>query len=88
MNVDQWLILIAILACFVVSWFFSSAETVFTSLPMYKFDAIFKNKSTPFYRVIALMIKKYQLTLSAILIGNNFINVLCPLLVSIFVGQI
>jgi putative hemolysin len=74
MSNIETLYLVFLLACLLLSAFFSSSETAFTSLQRIRIEHLVNTKVTGARRV-AKMIERPEKLLSTILLGNNFVNV-------------
>ncbi|MCK5434836.1 MAG: HlyC/CorC family transporter [Dehalococcoidales bacterium] len=74
MSNIETLYLVFLLVCLLLSAFFSSSETAFTSLQRIRIEHLINTKVTGARRV-AKMIERPEKLLSTILLGNNFVNV-------------
>ena len=74
MSNIETLYLVFLLVCLLLSAFFSSSETAFTSLQRIRIEHLVNTKVTGARRV-AKMIERPEKLLSTILLGNNFVNV-------------
>jgi putative hemolysin len=74
MSNIETLYLVFLLVCLLLSAFFSSSETAFTSLQRIRIEHLVNTKVTGARRV-AKMIERPEKLLSTILLGNNFVNI-------------
>ncbi|MFC1967588.1 HlyC/CorC family transporter [Chloroflexota bacterium] len=73
MSGNETLYLVLVAACVVLSAFFCSSETAFTSLQRFKLEHLISNKVKGASRV-ARMIERPEKLLSVVLLGTNLVN--------------
>ena len=74
MTAEAWY-LVLLLICFILSAFFSSSETAFTSLERFRLQHMVETNVSGAKR-IAKLLEKPERFLSTILLGNNLVNIL------------
>jgi putative hemolysin len=78
----ETLYLVFLFVCLLLSAFFSSSETAFTSLQRFRVEHLLQTKVRGIKRV-ARMIERPEKLLSTILLGNNFVNTAAAALATI-----
>jgi putative hemolysin len=73
MSVEAWYIVLLVI-CFILSAFFSSSETAFTSLERFRLQHMVETNVSGAKKV-ARLLEKPERFLSTILLGNNLVNV-------------
>lgn len=66
---------IGIILCLIGSAFFSGTEIAYTSLSKIKVKKETENPSSPIWKLISFIYNHYDNALSAVLIGNNLVNI-------------
>ncbi|MFA5629274.1 MAG: hemolysin family protein [Dehalococcoidales bacterium] len=74
MTVEAWYLVLLVI-CFILSAFFSSSETAFTSLERFRLQHMVETNVSGAKR-IAKLLEKPERFLSTILLGNNLVNIL------------
>jgi putative hemolysin len=82
MSGVETLYLVFLFVCLLLSAFFSSSETAFTSLQRFRVEHLVETKVRGIKRV-ARMIERPEKLLSTILLGNNFVNTAAAALATI-----
>ena len=75
MTTDQWLHVLGIFVLFIFSAFFSSSETALMSMDRLRVKYLAEKERPGAKRLEALLSKPDDL-LSAILVGNNLVNIM------------
>ncbi|MGK2905639.1 MAG: HlyC/CorC family transporter [Desulfuromonadales bacterium] len=75
MTHDQWLHILGLLVLFVLSAFFSGSETALMSMDRLRVKYL-AEKDRPGARKLATMLESPERLLSAILVGNNVVNIM------------
>ena len=75
MTTDQWLHLLGLLFLFVLSAFFSGSETALMSMDRMRVKYL-AEKNRPGARQLAALLDRPEGLLSAILVGNNLVNIM------------
>ncbi len=81
-------LLIAIIALVILSAFFSSTETAFTSANRIKLRAMATAGNKKAGKVLDLAEKKYDKLITTILVGNNIVNITSATLATLFFAKI
>ncbi len=79
-------LLIAIIVLVVLSSFFSATETAYTSINSIKLKSLAQKESK--YKKVLFLYDRYDKLLSAILIGNNIVNITASSLAVLFFAKI
>lgn len=80
---QQWIYVIIFVLCLIVSAFFSTSETAFTSSSMIRLKTA-KDQGNTGARIAINLLDQFDNLLSAILIGNNFVNILASSVATLF----
>ena len=91
MTYDQWLHILGLLVLFVLSAFFSGSETALMSMDRLRVKYL-AEKDRPGARKLAELLERPESLLSAILVGNNVVNIMLSvfattLFIKFFGGQ-
>ncbi len=73
MSVEAWYLVLLVI-CFILSAFFSSSETAFTSLERFRLQHMVETNVSG-AKTVARLLEKPERFLSTILLGNNLVNV-------------
>ncbi|MBE0575348.1 MAG: DUF21 domain-containing protein [Desulfuromonadales bacterium] len=86
MTDDQWLHLFGLLVLFVLSAFFSGSETALMSMDRLRVKYL-AEKDRPGARKLAELLERPESLLSAILVGNNVVNIMVSVFATtLFIG--
>lgn len=80
---QQWIYVIIFVLCLIVSAFFSTSETAFTSSSRIRLKTA-KDQGSTGARIAINLLDQFDNLLSAILIGNNFVNILASSVATLF----
>ncbi len=91
MTYDQWLHILGLFVLFVLSAFFSGSETALMSMDRLRVKYL-AEKNRPGARKLAELLERPESLLSAILVGNNVVNIMLSvfattLFINLFGGQ-
>ncbi len=82
MTADQWLHILGLLLLFVLSAFFSGSETALMSMDRMRVKYL-AEKNRPGARKLAELLERPEGLLSAILVGNNLVNIMLSVFATI-----
>ena len=80
---QQWVYVIIFLFCLIISAFFSTSETAFTSSSRIRLKTA-EDRGSKGARTALNLLDKFDNLLSSILIGNNFVNILASSVATLF----
>lgn len=80
---QQWVYAIIFVICLIISAFFSTSETAFTSSSSIRLKTA-KDKGSTGAKIAINLLDQFDNLLSAILIGNNFVNILASSVATLF----
>jgi len=84
MDADQWLKLLILFALLLLSAFFSSAETAFTTVRKLRMKTLAEEENNRHAALILKILEDPGKMLSTILIGNNIVNISASALATVF----
>lgn len=87
MNETAWLQLIILFILLILSGFFSSAETAFSTVSQIRLQALSEDGNKRAALVLKIL-SKYGKMLSTILIGNNIVNIASSSLATVFAANV
>ncbi|MGN0325390.1 MAG: HlyC/CorC family transporter [Lachnospiraceae bacterium] len=87
MDQTSWIQLIIIIVLLILSAFFSSAETAFSTVNQIRMENLAEEGNKKAKLVIKIL-SAYSKMLSTILIGNNIVNIVSSSLVTIFASKV
>ena len=87
MDQTSWIQLISIVILLILSAFFSSAETAFSTVNQIRMENLAEEGNKKAKLVIKIL-SAYSKMLSTILIGNNIVNIVSSSLVTIFASKV
>lgn len=80
---QQWVYVIIFIFCLIISAFFSTSETAFTSSSTIRLKTAEDNGSSG-AKIALNLLDRFDHLLSAVLIGNNFVNILASSVATLF----
>lgn len=80
---QQWVYVIIFILCLIISGFFSTSETAFTSSNIIRLKTA-KDRGSSGARTALNLLDQFDNLLSAVLIGNNFVNILASSVATLF----
>lgn len=87
MTINQWLHIAGLLALFIMSAFFSGSETALMSMDRMRVKYL-AEKDRPGARKLAELLERPEKLLSAILVGNNVVNIMASVFATTFFIEI
>ncbi len=88
MDADQWLKLLILLALLLLSAFFSSAETAFTTVRKLRMKTLAEEEQRRNAALVLKILENPGKMLSTILIGNNIVNISASAMATVLATQI